>query len=76
MERTDDLLQPCPKCGSSMEEGFIPDAISTMSYMPVVWVQGKRETSTWTGIKMQGKSRKPVTVLRCTDCGYLELYAK
>lgn len=65
----------CPKCSSDMQEGFIPDAISTISYKPVVWVSDKRETSPWTGVRMTGKQQKLIKAFRCTGCGYLEMYA-
>lgn len=65
----------CPKCRSRMEEGFIQD-----SYQHQVkttrWIEGAPEKSFFQGIKTRGKRQFPLTVYRCTRCGYLESYAR
>lgn len=69
-------MQPdCPKCRGVMEEGFIKDESYGMSYASL-WVEGAPETSFWTGTKTKGKEQLVVRTFRCTNCGYLESYAK
>jgi hypothetical protein len=57
-----------------MEAGFVLDqahgAVAQSS-----WVDGPPERSIWTGLKLKGHQRLPVTTYRCTACGYLESYA-
>ena len=64
----------CPRCSGSMEAGYILDE----SYGKVgseKWVEGEPKFSIWTGLKLRGKERLPVTTYRCGRCGYLESYA-
>lgn len=64
----------CPKCPGKMEEGFVLDqtyGANTQS----AWIEGEPVRSFWTGVKLKGKDRIPVTTLRCSRCGYLESYA-
>jgi predicted nucleic-acid-binding Zn-ribbon protein len=69
-------VQPeCPKCRSSMEEGFIKDESYGTTY-PSQWVEGAPEKSFWTGLKTRGKDQVVVSTFRCVNCGYLESYAK
>ena len=65
----------CPKCRSTMEEGFIKDQ-GHGTVHPSQWVEGAPETSFWTGIKTRGKEQFAVATYRCSSCGYLESYAK
>jgi len=66
----------CPKCGGAMEAGFILDkGIPTGSVSSSEWVDGTPEPSIWTGLKLRGRERHPVTTYRCTACGFLESYA-
>jgi predicted nucleic-acid-binding Zn-ribbon protein len=65
----------CPKCQHEMEEGFIAD----VTYGGVVtskWVEGEPEKSFWTGTKTRGKRQVEILTFRCSNCGYLESYAK
>lgn len=65
----------CPKCGRAMEAGYVLDythgAMAQSS-----WVEGAPERSFWTGLKIKGHEKLPVTTYRCTHCGYLESYAR
>ena len=65
----------CPKCKSSMEEGFIPDGIDDARFTTAAWFEGQPKRSFWTGVKTARKDRHPVRTYRCTGCGYLECYA-
>lgn len=65
----------CPKCGKTMEEGFVVDhsyAVDTQSE----WVEGTPQKSFWTGLKIRDKVRRPVTTYCCPGCGFLESYVK
>ncbi|MEO8576251.1 MAG: hypothetical protein ABI556_06120 [Gemmatimonadales bacterium] len=64
----------CPKCSGPMEDGFVLDqtyGANTQS----AWIEGPPVRSVWTGVKLKGKERVPVTTLRCSRCGFLESYA-
>lgn len=64
----------CPKCGSSMAAGFVPDQV--YGYFDVgKWVAGSPEKSIWTGLKMRGRDQIKIVTYRCSRCGYLESYA-
>ena len=67
-------MTPCLKCQGTTEEGYMPDF--TYGNIAVTsWIAGAPETSIWRGLKLSGKDRIPVTAYRCTQCGFLELYA-
>jgi hypothetical protein len=57
-----------------MEPGFVLDwthgGVAQSS-----WVDGVPVPSIWTGLKLKGHERVPVTTYRCTKCGFLESYA-
>jgi len=58
-----------------MEEGFLGDE-GRGSRELVTWVEGKLELGIFLHPKNLGnRIRLPVNALRCTKCGYLELYA-
>ena len=40
------------------------------------WVEGPPTSSFWTGLRMRGRERLPVTTMRCIKCGFLESYAE
>ena len=66
----------CAKCGSSMEAGFVLDHHEGHnSGTQSAWIEGAPEPSFWTGVKLKGHQRLPVTTYRCSACGYLESYA-
>ena len=64
----------CPKCSSSMSEGFIVD--HTQSGTAVAgWVEGQPVKSVWTGLKLGGRARFDIAAWRCGRCGFIEYYA-
>ena len=65
----------CPKCQGRLEEGFIADAVSGGVFTSK-WIEGEPERSLWSGIKTKGKRKVAISTFRCTNCGYLESYAK
>lgn len=66
----------CSKCGTMMEPGFLIDkgTPGSASSAPE-WADGVPEVSFWTGLKLRGHVRHPVTTFRCQACGFLESYA-
>ena len=65
----------CPKCQHELEEGFVAD-ITSGGVFTSKWVEGEPEKSLWTGTKTKGKRKVEIMTFRCTNCGYLESYAK
>jgi hypothetical protein len=67
--------QHCPKCGSSMEEGFLFDRSHDSFGQPEFWVEGAPQKSFWWGTRFRDKGHYEIRSYRCTRCGYLESYA-
>jgi predicted RNA-binding Zn-ribbon protein involved in translation (DUF1610 family) len=67
---------PCPKCGATMEEGFVPDCRRGSYSSPSQWVEGVPERSLLFGVKRGGKRNLTIATFRCSRCGYLESYAR
>ena len=66
----------CPKCGGSMEPGFLLDKAHGNVPTEAEWMEGEPVVGYWTGLKTKGRERLPVRTDRCTGCGYLESFAK
>ena len=64
----------CPKCRTTMEPGFALDQTYGAN-LQSAWIDGEPERSFWTGVKLKGHQRFPITTFRCPACGYLESYA-
>jgi hypothetical protein len=64
----------CAHCGRTMDAGFILDHTHGGT-LQSSWVGGLPDRSRWTGLKLKGRTRIPVTTLRCPRCGRLEAYA-
>jgi len=58
-----------------MEEGFVLDRKDDDRYSQPEWIEGQPTPSFWTGLKIKGLDRHPVTTFRCGGCGYLESFA-
>jgi hypothetical protein len=69
-------MPSCPKCGASMEEGFIADAWDRINRGVSAWIEGTPEKSFWFGVRLGAKRRITTSTYRCTKCGYLESYAR
>ena len=65
----------CPKCQSSMSEGFIVDNGDSGRRHVSAWVEGQPEKSIWTGLKLRGRTPVQIATWRCGGCGFLESYA-
>jgi predicted RNA-binding Zn-ribbon protein involved in translation (DUF1610 family) len=68
-----DITPKCLRCGTEMEEGFVPDRAAAV-FVPS-WVRGQPEKSFWTGTKISTKEQYPIRTFRCPKCGCLESYA-
>jgi hypothetical protein len=64
----------CSKCDGRMEIGFLRDHAGGGS-VPAQWIAGMPEQG-WRGAKIRKKTRYVVHVFRCSECGYLEQYAR
>jgi hypothetical protein len=58
-----------------MEAGYVLD-LTHGGYAQDSWIEGAPEKSFWTGLKVSGHQRVPVTTFRCPHCGFLESYAR
>jgi len=65
----------CPKCNGEMEDGFVADRIDS-GQVQQKWVEGQPQQSFWTGLKISDKRRFKVVSYRCTQCGFIESYAR
>lgn len=65
----------CPKCQSSMQEGYALDNAHGGARTVSSWVEGEPKKSFWFGLKVDSA---PVAIesWRCTRCGFIEQYAK
>lgn len=67
----------CARCGGALEEGYLPEhGDMNIGLGPSEWVEGKPQTSFWSGLKTDGMARYKVLALRCAGCGRLELFAR
>lgn len=65
----------CPKCGASMEAGFILDKAHLGVPTVSEWLEGQPEFSFWSGLKTKNHDRHAIVTYRCEQCGFLESYA-
>lgn len=64
----------CPRCGISMERGFLADRGDADATKVAQWIEGVPDVH-WYGINTSGREKVPVTAYRCARCGYLEFRA-
>jgi len=69
-----DRAPECPRCEQPMERGYMVDHSYGSAY-PTAWVEGHPEWSRWSGLRLKGKVKVPVTTFRCPQCGRLESFA-
>lgn len=64
----------CPKCGHSMERGFVANS----GYSgPSVFVERKPDYSAWYGgVNIDDRRAWVLRGYRCMECGYIEFYGK
>ena len=66
----------CPKCQSSMAEGFVIDVNQSGAHTVSTWFEGAPERAWYGGIKTRGKPQFKIQSWRCNRCGFLEQYAR
>ncbi len=64
----------CSRCGASLEPGFIRDK-TDHGVERLRWVEGRPERGFLGGVKLRGRQQRDLQALRCSSCGYIELYA-
>lgn len=64
----------CPKCTGRMETGFIIDEIHGGTQVSQ-WVEGLPNRHWFLGMRTKGRRKLPITVYRCSRCGFLESWA-
>jgi predicted nucleic-acid-binding Zn-ribbon protein len=69
-------LSKCPKCDSEMMQGFMLDFHDSPESYPSLWIAGSPDRSWWVGTKLVGKEVRETITMRCTQCGFLESYAR
>ena len=69
-------MKECPRCRSSMSEGFVLDRGDHNALAQQRWIEGEPQKSFWLGLKTKGREAFQVTTYRCDSCGYLESYAR
>jgi hypothetical protein len=73
------IQNACPECGSAMEDGFIPDMTHGF-VLQLAWQPGVPEDAKFlglkNGVKINPAASLKITTRRCTNCGFLKLYAK
>jgi predicted nucleic-acid-binding Zn-ribbon protein len=75
-----DAAYSCVKCGSQMVKGYAADHGNNSSVFGTMWFDGEPEQAklfglTGDNLTVDRSQKKTVRGLRCTRCGYLELYA-
>ena len=65
----------CPKCEGEMEEGFTTDHVMRRVELPI-WYSGIFQRTFWGGLGLRKRDSYYVRTMRCTECGFLEWYAK
>ena len=64
----------CPKCQSSMAEGWVLDSAHGGARAVSSWVEGAPDRKWW-GIQLGKIKPLDIQSWRCKRCGYLEQYA-
>ena len=66
----------CPKCNGGMVQGFTFESEGPKR-MVSTWVEGAPDRSFWhSGAKVPAEKCVPVGTFRCSECGFLESYAR
>ena len=65
----------CPKCKGQMQEGLVVD-FNYAGVLPSMWIQDQAQASAASSSNMNGKRKIKTVTYRCSDCGYLDSYAR
>ena len=72
----------CPKCGSPMEPGYLLDqgyGLLDQGHGKILvnrWATGEPHPSWLFGLRTEDQTVREVKGWRCTECGFLEMYAQ
>ena len=66
----------CPKCIGEMVQGFVVDHYGGGKRLVSNWVEGAPEKSFWHRTHVPEDKCVPVGAFRCSECGFLECYAR
>lgn len=69
-------IDVCPRCRGSMRQGFVVDHTEGLGRVVSHWAAGAPVKSLWAGTKLPATTLIPIGTYRCSDCGYLESYAR
>jgi predicted nucleic-acid-binding Zn-ribbon protein len=71
-----DAVLKCPKCQGTLESGYIKEEASGDSGIPFPadWIKGYLKKGFIVGTVVT--ERRHMDAYRCTNCGYVELYAR
>jgi ribosomal protein S27AE len=74
--RTGRHRQSCPRCGGSLQEGFLIEHQSGFApAAPTLWQSGPLGESYWTGVEAKPVEQRRVVAHRCERCGAIDLFA-
>lgn len=65
----------CPKCNNEMQEGLVVD-FNYAGAQPSMWVEDQTQMSVGTGSNLNSRRKIKTITYRCSNCGYLDSYAK
>lgn len=65
----------CPKCNGEMVQGFTFESEGPWR-MVIAWVEGAPKRSFLQSAKVPADKCIPVGTFRCSECGFLESYAR
>jgi len=65
----------CLRCKGQMQKGFV---VENRIYRFHSWTPGQPQISSWFGSEIAKAAKESLRIMtyRCTECGYLESYAK
>jgi DNA-directed RNA polymerase subunit RPC12/RpoP len=65
----------CSKCSGEMQEGLVVD-FNYAGILRSMWVEDQGQNSAGQGPAVKGKRKVKTITYRCSNCGYLDSYAK
>jgi len=65
----------CSKCDSYMQQGVVVD-LSYAGILRSMWVEDQAENSVVAGIPDHHRRKVKAITYRCSNCGFLDSYAK
>jgi ribosomal protein L44E len=65
----------CSKCNSDMQQGLVVD-LSYAGIIQSMWIEDQPENSVVAGIADHHKRKAKTITYRCSNCGFLDSYAK